>query len=133
MQIGETNEISRVVTEDLTAAAVGSGGLRVFGTPYLVAMMENAALETMARSLPEDRGSVGTKVEVSHTAPTPLGGTVTVKTEITGISANGKLVDFKMTAWDGAGPIGEGVHQRAVIHCRRFLDKAAARGAGAKE
>lgn len=128
MQIGEHNELSREVTEELTAAAVGSGGLRVFGTPYLVAMMENAALETMARSLPEGSGSVGTRVEVEHTAPTPLGGTVTVRTEITGISPNGKLVDFAMTAWDAAGPIGRGTHQRAVIQSQRFLDKALARG-----
>ena len=127
MNIGDSYEVRRVVTEELTAAAVGSGGLRVFGTPFMIAMMENAALSLMQRELPEGKSSVGTAVSVEHTAPTPLGMEVTVRAEVAGISPSGKTVDFRVTAFDEAGPIGEGTHRRAVIDAARFLAKCEAK------
>ena len=121
MKIGDTNEVKRVVTDEITAAAGGSGALRVFGTPFLVAQMENAGLEYMARELPEGKSSVGILVSAEHTAPTPVGMEVTVRVTVTDISANGKIVDFDMEAFDEVGPIGKGHHQRAVIDVERFL------------
>ena len=123
MKIGETNEIKKIVTDELTATAAGSGALRVFGTPYLAAMMENAALEYIARELPEGKSTVGVKVSVEHTAPTPVGMEVTVRVRVTDISSNGKLIDFEMEAFDAAGPIGTGRHQRAIIDIERFMSK----------
>ena len=123
MKIGDTNEIKKIVTDELTATAAGSGALRVFGTPYLAAMMENAALEYIARELPEGKSTVGVKVRVEHTAPTPVGMEVTVRVRVTDISANGKLIDFEMEAFDAAGPIGTGRHQRAIIDIERFMSK----------
>lgn len=123
MKIGDTNEIKKIVTDELTATAAGSGALRVFGTPYLAAMMENAALEYIARELPEGKSTVGVKVSVEHTAPTPVGMEVTVRVRVTDISANGKLIDFEMEAFDAAGPIGTGRHQRAIIDIERFMNK----------
>ena len=127
MEIGESFELKRIVTEDITAAAAGSGGLQVFGTPFMIAMMENAAWTIMQRALPEGKTSVGTKVDVVHTAPTPLGMEVTVRAEVAAISPNGKMVDFRVSARDEAGPIGEGSHQRAVIDAERFLSKCEGR------
>ena len=123
MKIGDTNEIKKIVTDELTATAAGSGALRVFGTPYLAAMMENAALEYIARELPEGKSTVGVKVSVEHTAPMPVGMEVTVRVRVTDISANGKLIDFEMEAFDAAGPIGTGRHQRAIIDIERFMSK----------
>ena len=123
MKIGDINEIKKIVTDELTATAAGSGALRVFGTPYLAAMMENAALEYIARELPEGKSTVGVKVSVEHTAPTPVGMEVTVRVRVTDISANGKLIDFEMEAFDAAGPIGTGRHQRAIIDIERFMSK----------
>ena len=123
MKIGDSYEVKRTVTPEITAEAAGSGGMTVFGTPYLVAMMENAAYRLMQQELPEGKGSVGTKVDIVHTAPTPLGMEVTVRAEVTAVSPNGKMVDFRVTAWDEVGPIGEGTHQRAVIDVQRFLAK----------
>ena len=123
MKIGDTNEIKKIVTDELTATAAGSGALRVFGTPYLAAMMENAALEYIARELPEGKSTVGVKVSVEHTAPTPVGMEVTVRVRVTDISANGKLLDVEMEAFDAAGPIGTGRHQRAIIDIERFMSK----------
>ncbi len=113
-----------VVNEENTAAKAGSGALRVFGTPYMVALMENAALTLMASVLPEGKGSVGTALNITHSAPTPVGMKVWAEAEVTGISANGKIVDFKVTARDETGLIGEGTHQRAVIDNERFMEKA---------
>mgnify|MGYP000246221980 FL=1 len=99
----------------------------MFGTPYLVAMVENAAFTYLQQELPEGKSTVGTKVEVSHVSPSPVGMEITVTVEVTDISANGKMVDFKATATDTAGLIGEGTHQRAVITVDRFMDKCQAK------
>ena len=123
MKIGDTNELKRIVNDEITAAAGGSGALRVFGTPYLVALMEHAGLEYMARELPEGKSSVGIMVSAEHSAPTPVGMEVTVKVTVTGVSANGKIVDFDMEAWDELGPIATGKHRRAIVDVERFMTK----------
>ena len=123
MQIGDTYQVTKTVSEDMTAASIGSGGLPVLATPYLIALVENAAFSLLQQELPEDKSSVGTMVQLTHTSPSPVGMTVTVTVEITAISANGKMIDFKASACDSAGPIGEGTHQRAVISCERFMSK----------
>ena len=73
MKIGDTFTVKKVVTEDMTAAALGSGGLPVFGTPYLVAMVENAAFTYLQQELPEGKSTVGTKVDMAHVSPSPVG------------------------------------------------------------
>lgn len=123
MKIGDTFTVKRTVTEDMTAAALGSGGLPVFGTPYLAAMVENAAFTYLQQELPEGKSTVGTRIEVSHVSPSPVGMEITVTVEVTDISANGRMIDFKASASDATGLIGEGVHQRAVITVDRFMEK----------
>ena len=127
MKIGDTFTVKKVVTEDMTAAALGSGGLPVFGTPYLIAMVENAAFTYLQQELPEGKSTVGTKVDMAHVSPSPVGMEVTVTVEVTAISANGKMIDFKASATAAAGLIGEGTHQRAVITVDRFMDKCQAK------
>ena len=121
--IGTKCQLEQTVTQELTAAAVGSGALPVFGTPFMAAMMENAALTALQTFLEEDQGSVGTHLDIHHDSPTPIGMKVWAEAEITGVSENGKMGDFKVSAWDERGPVGGGVHTRAVISSRRFLDK----------
>ena len=121
--IGTKCQLEQTVTQDLTAAAVGSGALPVFGTPFMAAMMENAALTAMQTFLDEGQGSVGTHLDIHHNAPTPIGMKVWAEAEITGVSENGKMVDFKVPAWDEKGPIGGGTHTRAIINSQRSLDK----------
>lgn len=124
LEIGMKHSAETVVNEENTAAKAGSGSLMVFGTPYMVALMENAALTLMAATLPEGKGTVGTAMNITHTSPTPVGMTVLAEAEVTQISANGKIVDFKVSAYDETGLIGEGTHQRAVIDNARFMAKA---------
>ena len=123
MKIGDTYEYNRIVTDDITAAALGSGALPVFGTPYLIAMVENAAFFYMNQFLEDGKSSVGTQISISHISPTPVGMEVRAVVEVTGISPNGKLVDFKASAYDACGLIGEGTHQRAVVTVGRFMEK----------
>ena len=125
--IGTKCQLEQTVTQELTAAAVGSGALPVFGTPFMAAMMENAALTAMQTFLAEDQGSVGTHLDISHDAPTPVGMKVYAEAEITAVSENGRMVDFQVSAWDEKGPIGKGAHTRAIIGNEKFLAKCNAK------
>ena len=123
IEIGMTYTVEKTVTPDMTAKAVGSGGLEVFGTPYMMGLMECAAMWCVQNELPEGKGTVGVEISSSHLAPTPVGMKVSATAEVTGISANGKMIAFKVTASDEEGLIGEGTHTRAVIDNARFLQK----------
>ena len=125
--IGTKCQIQQKVTEAVTAAAVGSGLLPVFGTPFMAAMMECAAMTCLQEFLEEGQGSVGTHLDITHDAPTPIGMTVTVEAEIRDVSENGKMVVFDVRAWDEKGPIGKGFHTRAIINNERFLNKCNAK------
>ena len=125
--IGTKCQLEQTVTKELTAAAIGSGALPVFGTPFMAAMMENAAMTCLQNFLEEGQGSVGTHLEISHDAPTPIGMNVWAEAEITAVSENGKMVDFTVKAWDEKGPIGSGTHTRAIIKNDKFLAKCNAK------
>ena len=125
--IGTKGRLEQTVTEELTAAAVGSGALPVFGTPFMAAMMENAAMTCLQNFLEEGHGSVGTHLDISHDAPTPIGMKVWAEAEIVSVSENGKMVDFAVKAWDEKGPIGAGTHTRAIIKSDKFLAKCNAK------
>ena len=123
IEIGMTYTVEKTVTPDMTAKAVGSGGLEVFGTPYMMGLMECAAMWCVQKELPEGKGTVGVEIASSHLAPTPVGMKVTATAEVTDVSANGKMITFKVTASDAEGLIGEGTHTRAIIDNARFLQK----------
>lgn len=125
--VGMKCQLEQTVTDELTAKAIGSGTLPVFGTPFMAAMMENAALTCLQSGLDDGLGSVGTHLDITHDAPTPVGMKVFAQAEITTVSENGKMVDFKVSAWDEKGPIGGGTHTRAIIKNDRFLCKCNAK------
>ena len=121
--IGMTHSIEKTVTADMTAKAVGSGGLEVFGTPFMMGMMECAAMWCIQPELPEGKGTVGVDIQASHLAPTPVGMKVTATAEVIAVSENGKMITFRVKAFDEEGLIGEGTHTRAIIGNERFLQK----------
>ena len=121
--IGTKCRLEETVTEALTAAAVGSGALPVFATPMMAALMENAAATALQAFLEEGLGSVGTRLDITHDAPTPVGMQVWAEAEILSVSENGKLVEFRLSAGDETGPMGQGSHTRAIIQNQRFLAK----------
>ncbi len=120
--VGLKGRCESAVVETNTAAAVGSGLLPVFATPMMVALMENAAVNALEGQLPEGQGSVGTHLDISHDASTPIGMKVWAEAELTAV--NGRALTFSVTAYDEAGPIGKGTHQRFIIQNEKFMLKA---------
>ena len=92
MQIGDTYEYKNVVTKEITAGALGSGGLDIFATPFLICWMEAAAYYYMKEQLPEGKSSVGTMVNVRHVSPSPIGAEITAKAELIAISENARCI-----------------------------------------
>lgn len=125
MEAGITEKQTIVVTEDKTAAVLGSGGLFVFATPAMIALMENTASKSVADALEEGQGTVGTLIEVKHTAATPVGMEVTCETKL--VEVDRKRLVFEVKAYDAAGVIGEGVHERFIIDNEKFMAKAEAK------
>ncbi|MBQ3803124.1 MAG: thioesterase family protein [Oscillospiraceae bacterium] len=114
----------RVIHEN-TAAVVGSGSLEVFATPMMIALMENAALNTVKPFLAEGEATVGTEISVTHDAPTPIGETVTAEAEL--IAVDRRKLQFQVRARVGDEIIGKGTHTRFIINEERFLQKALAK------
>lgn len=127
MEIGIKGEQKFVVTADKLANQVGSGLVAVYATPMMIAAIENTAAGSVAPYLEEGKTTVGTLVNVSHVAATPEGMEVRVETELAEIAPNGKMLTFKVAAYDEAGLIGEGTHQRAIVAKERFEAKAQAK------
>ena len=113
------------VTMDKTAAAVGSGLLDVFATPQMIALMEATASESVAPYLDAGCSSVGTLVNVSHVAATPVGMTVRCESELTEVE--GRKLTFMVKAYDECGLIGEGTHERFIIFSEKFMAKTNAK------
>ena len=127
MEIGIKGHRELMVTEDLLACRIGSGSVKVFATPVMVAEIETAAVDSIAKFLPEGKTTVGTLVNVQHVAATPAGMKVRVETELTGISENGKILTFHVEAYDGKGLIGVGTHERAIVTKEHFEARALAK------
>lgn len=125
--VGMTYTAEKTVTPEMTASAVGSGALEVLGTPFMMGLMECAAMWCVQSELPEGKGTVGVEIASSHLAPTPVGMKFRAVAEVTGLSENGKMIYFKISAYDEDGLIGEGTHTRAVISNDRFLEKCNAK------
>lgn len=123
--IGMKGRAQCTVTPENTAAAMGSGLVPVFATPCMIALMEHAAVNAVQSVLEEDQGTVGTRLDVTHNAATPVGMQVWAQAELTAVE--GKKLTFSVRAYDQAGLIGEGVHERFLITLSRFLSKAEAK------
>lgn len=114
-----------VVTENNSANALGSGLLEVFATPAMIALMEKTAWQSVAPDLNDGEGTVGTMLNIKHTAATPLGMRVWCESEL--IEVDGRRLVFRVEAYDETGKIGEGEHERFVINNRKFMTKAMAK------
>lgn len=125
MEAGIKGTQTITVTEETTAAAMGSGTLPVFATPAMIALMENTASRSVESALEEGTGTVGTLIDVKHTAATPVGMEVTCETRL--VEVDRKRLVFTVKAYDAAGVIGEGTHERFIINNEKFLAKAQAK------
>lgn len=122
MVVGQIFNLPVVVAEKDSATALGSGGLDVFGTPALVAYMENAALKMVQNDLPDGSDTVGIAIDVKHVKASPIGAKINVSAKITAVE--GRKISFDIVATDEAGDvIGSAVHDRFVVDKARFMSK----------
>ena len=121
IKVGLKGIVQEYVTENNTAESVGSGGLKVFATPAMIALMEKASFLAIDECLDEGSTSVGTMVNIEHFSATPIGALVTVESVVTAV--DGRKVSFEVTASDNAGLIGKGTHDRFVINAEKFMAK----------
>ena len=125
LETGIRGKQSQLVTPENTARTMGSGTLDVFATPALVALAEKTCWQSVAGALDEGCGTVGTRLEFDHSAPTPVGMTVTCESEL--VAVEGRKLVFKVSLSDEKGPVGGGVHERFIINNAKFAAKAEAK------
>jgi fluoroacetyl-CoA thioesterase len=119
---GTTHEVSWTVTPERTANAMGNTGVMVFATPWVIALLENAAHGMIKAHLPPGASTVGTMVEMKHLAATPIG--MTVRAKATLLSSDGRRYLFTVEAWDDKDKIAEGRHERFVVaDLQKFLER----------
>jgi predicted thioesterase len=122
---GLTGEAKESVSEKNTARTYGSGGLDVYATPAMVALLEKASLLAGAPLLPEAYSTVGTMVNVTHDAASLPGALIRAKAELKEV--DGRKLTFDVRAWDGDTAIGGGTHTRFIIDNEKFIAKAKAK------
>lgn len=124
---GLTGEARVLVSDANTAEMFGNLGAKVYATPMLVALMEQAAIAALRPCLLSGEGSVGTKVEMAHLAATPVGMTVTAKAEL--VELAGKRLVFDIVAADTVEVVGKCRHERFIVaDMQGFLSKVATKG-----
>lgn len=126
LSIGLKGREEVLVSEGNSAKAMGSGTLDVFATPSMTALMEQTAWKSVAPYLEEGCGTVGTRLDITHDAPTPLGMKVWCESELTEI--DGRRLVFRVAAFDEKGKIGGGTHERFIIQNEKFQAKADKKG-----
>ena len=125
IETGIKGRREQTVTAEMSAARVGSGLVDVFATPMLVALVEQTCYESVLPHLDEGQGTVGTLVNVSHVSATPIGKRVWCESEL--VEVDRRRLVFSVKAYDDAGLIGEGTHERFVIDTAKFMDKLKAK------
>jgi predicted thioesterase len=122
--VGATGELRVQVTEDMSADAYGNAGLPALATPAVVGGFERAAMAALAPYVASGERSVGSVVEITHRAPTPLGAEVAFAARV--VSVSGREVWFELAARCGEQVIADGRHSRFVVDDARFAARLVA-------
>ena len=119
--IGLKGHLEQVVTDEVTADRIGSGLVKVFATPMMIALIEQTCNDSVTPLLEPGQGTVGTHVDVSHCAATPVGMKVWCDSEL--VEVDRRRLVFAVKAYDECGLIGEGRHERFIIDSAKFQAK----------
>jgi len=122
ISVGMAGEAETFVTPEITVGGHVPGMPMVYGTPFMILLMEIASGRAIKAHLPEGFVSVGSHVDVRHLAPTPLGRRVVARARV--IEKTRSSVLFEVQAYDGERLIGEGRHRRGIVDGRGFGDAA---------
>ncbi len=115
---GTVGTASITVGDEHTAPRIGSGQIHVLATPVMINLFEAAALAACEHLLPEGHQSLGTHLDVSHIAATPVGMRATATAEV--LAVEGRTIKFRLRAEDEREVIGEGTHERVVVNVAKF-------------
>lgn len=118
---GIKGEFHLLVTREMLAKSMSSGAVEVFATPWMIAIMEAAAQDSVASAVGEGNITVGTQVNIAHLASTPEGAKVRAESEL--VSIDGRKLTFRVSAYDEMEKIGEGTHERFIVQYDRFMEK----------
>ncbi|OPZ88711.1 MAG: Fluoroacetyl-CoA thioesterase [Firmicutes bacterium ADurb.Bin419] len=121
LKVGLTSSIETEVLDKYSAEEMGSGDIDVYATPAMISLMERAALSSVSLYLPKGYTTVGTAINIKHTAATPVGMKVRAVAEL--VAVEGRKLKFKVEAFDSLEKIGEGEHERYIVESARFRDK----------
>ncbi|MPZ29130.1 MAG: thioesterase [Micromonosporaceae bacterium] len=119
---GLTAQVELTVTDADTAQAMGSGDVPVLGTPRILALAEAATVAATAARLAPGRTTVGTRVELEHTAPSPVGATVTATATLAKVDGRRLLFEVQVTA--GGQTVAEARVERTLVDRQRFVSRA---------
>jgi len=122
LETGLSASVELVVSDDDTAIALHSGDVPVLGTPRVVALCEQAAIEALDGRLAENETSVGMRVQLDHLAPSGVGARVVAEATLERVE--GRRLVFTVSVNDGRGLVAAGKVTRVVVDVERFLDKA---------
>ncbi len=124
--VGVNREETQEVTGEIAISFLGVEGARVLSTPNLILGLERTSRNLAFPLLDPGYDTVGTHVNVYHLAATPMGMTVTFRSEVTSVEE--RRVNFKVEAFDEKQKIAEGTHQRAIVNVARFAAKMQEKG-----
>ena len=127
--IGTTHQSTILVDNTNAVDFLGTPDARVLGTPYMIAHLEMTARDSVKPFLEEGYDTVGARVDVRHLAATPMGMSVTFRSELTAVED--RRLFFKVEAFDGKEKIGEGAHERAIINVAKFAARLKSKAGGA--
>ena len=119
--VGLKGVVEDIVSEINTAETVGSGSLKVFATPAMIALMEAASCVAIKDFLDEGETTVGTMVNIEHVSATPVGSNIKVESTVTAV--DGRKISFEVVASDNVGLIGKGIHDRFVVNVEKFMSR----------
>lgn len=119
LEKGIINRREFIVQKEHGADFIGSGDLEVLGTPALAAFMEITCREAVAKFLPDASTTVGTRLDLEHLKPSPIGALIECISELTEI--DGRIITFQVTCEDSGHTIGRAAHTRVVVDRIRFM------------
>ena len=123
---GIKGKITITVDASVSAKMAASGEMDVFGTPYVIALMEQTADKSVRPYLEDGCATVGTLVNIRHTAATPMGMQVYAESEL--VEVDGRRLVFKVAVFDEVGQVADGMHERFIIFKDKFMQKTESRG-----
>lgn len=123
--VGIRHEESIIVDDSTAISFLGHPDARVLGTPWMILWMERTSREAVKPSLPPGWDTVGTAVNIRHLSAAGMGARVLFRAEV--LEQEELRILFRISAETDHGLVGEGTHERTMVHIERFAAGVARR------